>query len=236
MPYEFGSGTRAKPGIFDKDFLFLQALSRELERAIAALHGDALAVVDVGSTWKPYRVLFGPRARRFLAVDIGPPTDMDVVGSADRLPLAGGSADVCLCTQVLEHVEDPAAVIAELSRVVKHDGVVLLSTHGVFHHHPYPHDYWRWTSEGLEKIMRERFRQVEVRANGGTLLLLCHVVGRGIYHAAEHRPLLRFLRYTVYPLVNLAGLALNALIRDRSLSVNYLAIARDPVRGVADAS
>ena len=73
MPYEFGSGTRAKPGIFDKDFLFLQALSRELERAIAALHGDALAVVDVGSTWKPYRVLFGPRARRFLAVDIGPP-------------------------------------------------------------------------------------------------------------------------------------------------------------------
>lgn len=48
-----------------------------------------------------------------------------VQGSVYSLPFAAGSFDLVLCCEVLEHVEDPDAALAELSRVSSHR--VLLS-------------------------------------------------------------------------------------------------------------
>lgn len=42
-----------------------------------------------------------------------------VVGGVERLPFADGAFDFVICTHVLEHVEDPAAAIAELQRVAR---------------------------------------------------------------------------------------------------------------------
>ncbi|MGH7500187.1 MAG: class I SAM-dependent methyltransferase [Longimicrobiales bacterium] len=48
-------------------------------------------------------------------------------GSAGSLPFASATFDIVLCTEVLEHVADPAAVIAELVRVVRPGGRVIVS-------------------------------------------------------------------------------------------------------------
>ena len=47
--------------------------------------------------------------------------------SADMLPFPDGTFDVVLCTEVLEHTPDPAAVIRELVRVARPDGRVVVS-------------------------------------------------------------------------------------------------------------
>lgn len=220
-------GTPAKPGIFDKDFLFHHALASELERAVAGIPGNRLWILDVGSRARPYQTMLEGRFQRFVALDVPPASpELDIIASAEDMPIRSGCVDVCLCTQVLEHVERPAVVIAELARVLKPGGTLLLSTHGVFHHHPFPHDYWRWTQEGLEKIVLEGFRAVEVRPNGGTILLLFHIIGRGILFVAERRRWLKFLQYTLYPVANLAGLLFGCVIRESAISINYLAIAR----------
>ncbi|MCH7823456.1 MAG: methyltransferase domain-containing protein [Acidobacteria bacterium] len=227
----FRGGTRADPALCDKDFLFLRSLSRAI--ASAAEESDlppGSVILDVGSTRKPYQELLSQKAAsgRFYALDVEPVEGhmLDVAGVVEALPFRTSSADCCLCTQVLEHVEDPQAVLAELSRVLRPGGLLLLSTHGVFHHHPYPHDYWRWTHEGLEKILGEHFGNVlQVEPNGGTLLLLFHILGRGVFYLSRRFWLLGSLRYSLYPLLNLLGLVTDTVIRDRSVVLNYLAIA-----------
>ena len=48
-------------------------------------------------------------------------------GSAELLPFRSGSFQVVLCTEVLEHVPDPALVIRELMRVAAPDARVVVS-------------------------------------------------------------------------------------------------------------
>jgi len=48
-----------------------------------------------------------------------------VVGDAAALPLGDGAADACRCERVLQHVDDPAAAVAEMARIVRPGGVVV---------------------------------------------------------------------------------------------------------------
>jgi 2-polyprenyl-6-hydroxyphenyl methylase/3-demethylubiquinone-9 3-methyltransferase len=45
----------------------------------------------------------------------------------EKLPFGDGSFDAVVCSEVLEHVQDPAAVIAEVSRVLRPGGVFVFS-------------------------------------------------------------------------------------------------------------
>src|SRR5687767_1168675 len=62
------------------------------------------------------------RARRRLGDDVEL-----LQGSADQLPFEDGSFDVVLCTEVLEHVVDPARVVRELMRVAAPGARVVVS-------------------------------------------------------------------------------------------------------------
>jgi SAM-dependent methyltransferase len=41
---------------------------------------------------------------------------------------ASGSFDLILCSEVIEHIEDSAAALAQIGRIIKPDGVLILST------------------------------------------------------------------------------------------------------------
>ena len=113
------------------------ALSVWLQTEAARAHADLgrYRVLDVGSGIKPYLPYFEPYADSYVGVDIGNPA-ADLEGSVEALPVADGAFDVVLCTQVLEHVEDPARAVRELHRVTSPGGRVLASTHGVQVYHP----------------------------------------------------------------------------------------------------
>src|SRR3569623_3002907 len=73
-------------------------------------------VLDVGCGSKPYQPFFADAAS-YVGVDVQENAQADLHGAVEALPVANGSFDVVLCTQVLEHVDDPAAAIRELHRV-----------------------------------------------------------------------------------------------------------------------
>jgi SAM-dependent methyltransferase len=84
-----------------------------------------------------------------------------------------------LCTQVLEHSDDPAQAVRELRRVVAPGGRVLASTHGVQVYHPAPQDLWRWTHAGLERLFtaNAEWERVSVRPGTGTTATLALLIG-----------------------------------------------------------
>ncbi len=112
------------------------------------------SVLDVGCGPKPYFPFFEPYAAVYVGVDVKDAA-AELEGTVESIPAEDGSYQVVLCTQVLEHADDPAAAIRELRRVAAPGGRVLLSTHGTQIYHPNPDDYWRWTHAGLEKLFRE---------------------------------------------------------------------------------
>jgi SAM-dependent methyltransferase len=50
------------------------------------------------------------------------------VGSVTDLPFGSGEFDACLCTEVMEHVEEHEKGFAELARVLKPGGLLVIST------------------------------------------------------------------------------------------------------------
>src|SRR5207247_4902511 len=120
----------------------------------------------------------------YVGVDVAnPPAELE--GTVEDIPVADATFDVVLCTQTLEHANDPARAVRELRRAVAPGGRVLVSTHGVQVYHPNPDDYWRWTHAGLERLFRENasWSAVTVTPASGT------TAGSGMLVATYLQPL-----------------------------------------------
>jgi SAM-dependent methyltransferase len=138
-------------------------------------------VLDVGCGDRPYDPLFA-QADDLVGFDVDGNDRADLHGTIDAIPVEDASFDVVLCLQVLEHVPDPAAAVAELRRVARPGGRVLLATHGVYPFHPNPDDLWRWTHQGLEQLFRTnaQWTSVSVRAGAGTAATLSMLVAHAV--------------------------------------------------------
>jgi SAM-dependent methyltransferase len=126
-------------------------------------------LLDVGCGVKPYEPFFRDAVAEYVGVDVANPA-AELEGTVEEIPVQDESFELVLCTQTLEHAEDPARAVRELRRVVKPGGRVLASTHGVQVYHPNPDDYWRWTHAGLERLFRENafWSAVTVTPGSGT--------------------------------------------------------------------
>ncbi len=80
---------------------------------------------------------------------------LDAIGELTALPLASHTCDAAVCTQVLEHVPEPGAVLHELSRVLKVGGRLYLAAPQSWHQHQKPFDFFRYTSFGLRHLLNQ---------------------------------------------------------------------------------
>jgi SAM-dependent methyltransferase len=177
----------------------------------AAAREPGYRVLDVGCGPKPYYPFFAGGASEYIGVDVVENPAAELRGAVEELPVDDASFDLVLCTQVLEHSDDPGRAVSELRRVTASGGRVLVSTHGTQVYHPSPQDYWRWTHAGLRRLFEENgaWASVEVRPGAGTATTLAMLLGTYVEIALRRTAL---AKPPVW-LLNRLGAALDARVR-----------------------
>ena len=85
----------------------------------------------------------------------GGSTRADFFSNSMVLPFRERTFDTIVSTQVLEHVRQPEIVIPEMARILKPDGVLIISAPMTWPLHEEPHDYYRYTLHGLRQLLQE---------------------------------------------------------------------------------
>lgn len=95
-----------------------------------------------------------PHAREYVGVDYEPGDDVDVVADAHELSkhFAAESVDGVVACSIFEHIKYPWVATAEIAKILKVGGLAFIHTHQTFALHAHPHDYWRFSMEGLAAL------------------------------------------------------------------------------------
>jgi SAM-dependent methyltransferase len=116
---------------------------------------------------------------RYIGVDlaVGEPawdySRLDACADLAHLPFRDRCFAAALNTVVLEHVPEPAQVLAELARVLEPGGRLLLVAPQEWCVHQAPYDFYRYTRYGLEHLLtRAGFAEVRIEPLGGFFTLL----------------------------------------------------------------
>lgn len=92
--------------------------------------------------------------KKYMGADLEGGPGVDIQMNLHDIGLGSDSVGTVLVLETLEHVEFPRKALAEIWRILKPDGIVVLSSTMNFPIHHYPKDYWRFTPEGMRSLLR----------------------------------------------------------------------------------
>ncbi len=108
--------------------------------------------------------------RKYVGIDFRAGPGVDCVANVEALPQPDASVGTVLAFSAFEHVQHFWVGFDEVYRVLRPDGVFVVSCPFYFHQHGYPSDYWRFTPQAFELLLAK----YPVRVLG--------------WHGAERRP------------------------------------------------
>ncbi len=125
-------------------------------------------ILDTCAGWEPnfYQPLFpGKRYIKQDVQDFDPPCIDLICDVANMKPISSESIGLVLNLESLEHVPYPQKAIDEIHRVLRPNGLLILTTVMHFKIHRTPKDYWRFTPDGIELLL-SRFKILDCTLEG----------------------------------------------------------------------
>lgn len=137
-------------------------------------------LLDLGCGQLPYFKLYAHPARDSFAADIEPRTaNLSVISAASSLPFPASAFDTVILSEVIEHVFDERTVLDEICRVLKPDGILLITWPFNYGLHEEPYDYTRRTIHGMKRLLHNSdFELVEILRRGDVIGVLITLIGQ----------------------------------------------------------
>lgn len=208
---------------------FEAAIEDAVARFAADLAPDA-RLLDAGAGEGNYKHYFA--AQRYCGFDLAVGdaawdySRLDVTGDLLNLPFRDRTFDACLNVVTLEHVPEPARVVAELARTLAPGGRLLLIAPHEWEEHQQPHDYYRYTRYGLEYLLRTAgMTDISITPVGGYFRLLSRRMLNGLQFFPGPSVLVAAL-FLVPPALVLP--LLEPLDQRRNFTLGYICSARKP--------
>lgn len=137
-------------------------------RHVFSIRKDSL-VLDLGGNKIQKRGLFDIEQFNFRVtyVNISAEKKPDVLADAANLPFGNNIFDVVICSELLEHLYDPERVLREVMRVLKPNGIFLITVPFLVPYHADPFDFGRYTDQYWKKVLNDvGFYHVNVERQG----------------------------------------------------------------------
>ena len=227
-----------RPSFRGGDYFIIRHLERFTRSQLAARLLPKMTVLDVGCGEQPLRALVEAGDADYVSADVvqNEHGTVDHLCPITALPLAAGSVDLILCTEVMEHVSETRPALRELARVLHPGGFVILTTPMLYPLHEEPHDFVRLTPFQIERCAQEAgFDVVAMEKAGNEFEVFASFYGRcwgWMYYAVANALVRRCCASAIgltQAVVN--GLAIVAgrilpLDRNRSAFLNTMCVLR----------
>jgi SAM-dependent methyltransferase len=92
--------------------------------------------------------------KTYIGCDLQDGIGVDRIEDVQSLSLEDEVAGTVLMMETLEHVEHCRQAMNEVYRVLREGGVLVVSSAMYFPVHEFPADYWRFTPEGLDALLK----------------------------------------------------------------------------------
>lgn len=173
--------------VFNPFYFIRRSLYLEIKKLAPNLTGK---LIDLGCGRKPYESLFS--VREYIGVDIAQSghdhrlSKIDVFYDGRKLPFPDETFDSLFCSEVLEHVFQPAETLDEIARVLKSGGKALITIPFSWNEHEVPYDYARYTSFGIKHLLETHgFRVTEMKKTGSFAQVVLQLSALYIYEVLK---------------------------------------------------
>lgn len=183
-------------------------------------------LVDVGCGSKFY-INYFTEVDKYIGIDIAN-DEADIIADAKFLPISADSIAVVLCTQVIEHDPEPQKIIAEIHRILKKGGILILSAPQMGKLHGEPNDYYRYTKWGLKYLLLRNGLDIQViETQGGFFRAIgSHLNFFILDYFGKNRYVKNALRYTIININNFIFILMDKLMPWEKDTLGYNIIAK----------
>ncbi|HWA52018.1 MAG TPA: class I SAM-dependent methyltransferase [Patescibacteria group bacterium] len=135
-------------------------------------------LIDLGCGRMEYREILQTKLKKYIGVDhpkvsllYNPQNKPDILADISKeIPVPNKSFDIAICLEVFEYLENPSKTFSEINRILKQNGILILTIPFMYPLHDVPYDRYRFSESELKLLLKNnKFKIKKIKANGNFL-------------------------------------------------------------------